>query len=244
MAPVSKVNPLFCWPEAPSSCSNFWISAAPVLGFMPMHYSLGSPTHNPPHQHWWAAIISLPRIHILAGSSWKASSHLPSSSQNKKKFFFVCLFVFFCCTTWHAGSYFLDLGLNLCPLHWKHGVLTTAPQASPFPRSFCLLVCFFRGDFLTLPQTSPAITEDSDVVATLQNIVSPSLSSSLSSRILPQISVDRQLPTESVSLPWLFFLLFLGFCPARTCCHSLRFPELVSSALPPVPLLLLSIRPG
>ena len=175
---------------------------------MPMHYSLGSPTHNPPHQHWWAAIVSLPRIHILAGSSWKASSHLPTSSQNKKKFFF-CLFVcFFCCTTWQAGSYFLDRGLNLCPLHWKHGVLTTAPQASPFPRSFCLLVCFFRGDFLTLPQTSPAITEDSDVVATLQNIVSPSLSSSLSSRILPQISVDRQLPTESVSA-----LTLLPFVP-------------------------------
>ena len=28
---------------------------------------------------------------------------------------------------WHAGSEFLDQGLNSCTLKWKHGVLTTGP---------------------------------------------------------------------------------------------------------------------
>ena len=28
---------------------------------------------------------------------------------------------------WHEESQFPDQGLNLCPLQWKHGVLTTGP---------------------------------------------------------------------------------------------------------------------
>ena len=41
-------------------------------------------------------------------------------------------FFFFCCTTQHVGSQFPNQGLNLCPLHWKHRVLTTGPpEKSP-----------------------------------------------------------------------------------------------------------------
>ena len=37
---------------------------------------------------------------------------------------FVYLFTFFS-VVWLVGSLFLDQGLNMGPLHWKHGVLTT-----------------------------------------------------------------------------------------------------------------------
>ena len=37
------------------------------------------------------------------------------------------LFLFFGCTIQQVGSYFPNQGLNLCPLHCKHGVLTTGP---------------------------------------------------------------------------------------------------------------------
>ena len=36
----------------------------------------------------------------------------------------VCVCVF-CHISLHVGSYFLDQGLNMCPLYWKHGVLIT-----------------------------------------------------------------------------------------------------------------------
>ena len=54
---------------------------------------------------------------------------------------------------WHSGSYFLNQGSNLCPLHWEHGVLTTGLPGKPLllaslntpisklPRLFCLLSC-------------------------------------------------------------------------------------------------------
>ena len=43
---------------------------------------------------------------------------------------FNCLF--FGCTTWHVGSLFPDQESNLCPLHWKHEILTTGlPGKSP-----------------------------------------------------------------------------------------------------------------
>ena len=29
-----------------------------------------------------------------------------------------------------CGSYFLDQGLNLCAMHWKHEVLTTGPPGN------------------------------------------------------------------------------------------------------------------
>ena len=29
---------------------------------------------------------------------------------------------------WHPGSYFLDQGSNLCPLHWEHEAFTTDHQ--------------------------------------------------------------------------------------------------------------------
>ena len=52
-------------------------------------------------------------------------------SIQKLPFFFFFFFFFksfkkgFGCTMWHAGSWFPDLGSNLCPLHWKCRVLTT-----------------------------------------------------------------------------------------------------------------------
>ena len=36
-------------------------------------------------------------------------------------------FYFFGCASRRAGSYFPDQALNLCPLQWKRGVLTTGP---------------------------------------------------------------------------------------------------------------------
>ena len=36
-------------------------------------------------------------------------------------------FTFFGGTVWHVGSWFPDQGLSLCPLNWKHRVLTTGP---------------------------------------------------------------------------------------------------------------------
>ena len=41
-------------------------------------------------------------------------------------------FYFIFLTEWHAESWFHDQGLNLCPLRWKHGFLTTGlPGRSP-----------------------------------------------------------------------------------------------------------------
>ena len=45
----------------------------------------------------------------------------PAASACESLFFF---FFFFGCTMWHVGSQFPDQGLNSCPLHWKHWVLT------------------------------------------------------------------------------------------------------------------------
>ena len=54
---------------------------------------------------------------------------------------------------WHAGSYLLNQGSNLCPLHWEHGVLTTGLPGKPLllasyhtpisklTHHFCLLSC-------------------------------------------------------------------------------------------------------
>ena len=48
-------------------------------------------------------------------------------------FILFCLFVFISgCTMWHMGSQFPDQGLNLCPLHWEHGVLPTGLPYSYF----------------------------------------------------------------------------------------------------------------
>ena len=32
---------------------------------------------------------------------------------------------------WHPGSYLLNQGSNLCPLHWEHEVLTAGPPTKP-----------------------------------------------------------------------------------------------------------------
>ena len=67
-------------------------------------------------------------------------------------FFFLFFLFFFFLATWHVGSYFPDQGSNLCPLHSKHGVLTTGQpgkflclfffkfllEYSCFTRSLCL----------------------------------------------------------------------------------------------------------
>ena len=50
---------------------------------------------------------------------------------------FICIFkifktfIFYFLAMQHVGSQFPDQRLNLCLLWWKHGVLTTEPQASP-----------------------------------------------------------------------------------------------------------------
>ena len=42
-------------------------------------------------------------------------------------------FILFCHAMQHLGSFFPDQGLNPCPLHWKHRVITTGPPGkSPY----------------------------------------------------------------------------------------------------------------
>ena len=43
---------------------------------------------------------------------------------------------------WHVGSQFPDQGSNLCPLHWKGGVLTTGGQGNPCVLHFRSLFSF------------------------------------------------------------------------------------------------------
>ena len=60
----------------------------------------------------------------------------PKKDCQCKNFFF---FFFFGHTAQHVGSQFPDKGLSLCPLHWKHGVLTTGPPGkSPQCKNFIL----------------------------------------------------------------------------------------------------------
>ena len=47
--------------------------------------------------------------------------------------FILCYFNLGGLTVWHMGSQSPNQGSNLCPLHWKCTVLTTAPQGSPSP---------------------------------------------------------------------------------------------------------------
>ena len=49
------------------------------------------------------------------------------------------IFFFFGHAMQHAGSSFPDQGSNLCPLQWKHGVLTTGLPGK-FPRHFFFFV--------------------------------------------------------------------------------------------------------
>ena len=48
------------------------------------------------------------------------------------------LLLFFCCATWQSGSQFPIHGWNLCPLQWKHMVLTTGLQGVCLKGYFCL----------------------------------------------------------------------------------------------------------
>ena len=56
-------------------------------------------------------------------------------------------FTFFGGTVWHVGSWFPDQGLSLCPLNWKHRVLTTGPLGkSHLKKKFFLLMSRFLKD--------------------------------------------------------------------------------------------------
>ena len=44
--------------------------------------------------------------------------------------------LFFGCIMQHVGSYFTKQGSNSCPLHWKHGVLSTGPPGKSLRESF------------------------------------------------------------------------------------------------------------
>ena len=46
------------------------------------------------------------------------------------------LFYSYCHTTQHVGSQFLNQGLSLCLLHWKHRVLTTEPPGTSLKKLF------------------------------------------------------------------------------------------------------------
>ena len=52
----------------------------------------------------------------------------PHHSDLASRYILILIYLFiFGPTTWHVGSLFLDQESNLCPQHWKHGVLTTGP---------------------------------------------------------------------------------------------------------------------
>lgn len=51
-------------------------------------------------------------------------------------------FSFFNCAVWHVGSQFPDGELNLCPLQWRLGVLTTAPPGKSLTCNF--LACIIE----------------------------------------------------------------------------------------------------
>ena len=55
-------------------------------------------------------------------------------------FFFYLFIYLFGRAVQHVGSQFPDQGLNLCPLHWKHGVLTTGLPGKF--RDFFFLILF------------------------------------------------------------------------------------------------------
>ena len=76
------------------------------------------------------------------GSAWRKidlpQSFLKCGSPTSETFFlikknlFIYLFILGGRTTWHVGSQFPDQRSNPCPLHGKHGVLTTGlPGKSP-----------------------------------------------------------------------------------------------------------------
>ena len=64
------------------------------------------------------------------------------------------MYLFFGLTTRHAGSLFPDQGWNLCPIKWKHGVLTTVPPGKSRTEFFLFkkysreyyIVCFAKKD--------------------------------------------------------------------------------------------------
>ena len=45
--------------------------------------------------------------------------------------FYIYIYIYIGCAKQHVQSYFPDQGLNLCPLYWRHRVLTTGPLGSP-----------------------------------------------------------------------------------------------------------------
>ena len=54
-------------------------------------------------------------------------------------------FFFFGCASRHAGSQFPDQGSNLCPLQWKHRVLTTGLPGNSRTHFQKFVKCFFCG---------------------------------------------------------------------------------------------------
>ena len=79
--------------------------------------------------------------------------------------YFYSIYLFIFLTEWHVGSWFHDQGLNLCPLQWKRGVLTTGPPGkSPSanlklkPKSFMMAWRAPQGLALVFSVTSFATT--------------------------------------------------------------------------------------
>ena len=55
---------------------------------------------------------------------------MPTSTGRETMILLLGVIFFFGLATWLAGSQFPDQGSNLCPLQWKHGVLTGPPGNS------------------------------------------------------------------------------------------------------------------
>ena len=69
-------------------------------------------------------------IHPVDNSISPGSVHLyPNSKPSCRGNSYKCFLFFFLVKPhlWHEESWFPNQGSNLCPLHWKHGVLTTGP---------------------------------------------------------------------------------------------------------------------
>ena len=87
----------------------------------PVHDKWGNCSQNSASQHRMLAEATGTILYSYLGPQFQ-TTYLGHKKCSTNDLFF---FFFFYCTVWPKGSYFPNQGLNLCPLHWEQGVLTT-----------------------------------------------------------------------------------------------------------------------
>ena len=68
-----------------------------------------------------------------------------------------------------CGSYFLDQGLNLCAMHWKHEVLTTGPPGNS--HAYYYYYYYFKKCLIWLHQVLLAALGIFDLCWDMQDLV-------------------------------------------------------------------------